>query len=72
MSKTKSLEEGWEAFRFAQIHEGPALRDRETAKAARAPALAVLEEARAIDEAPTMARAGLYEKQQRRIEELGR
>ena len=65
MSKTKSLEEAWRDVSLALTSE-------ELDNAVRALLLVGLEEARAIDEAPTMARAGLYEKQQRRIEALGR
>ena len=74
MSKTKSLEEAWAGMRFPgemSFRKGcpqcVAAADR-----VRALLLVGLEEARAIDEAPTMARAGLYEKQQRRIEALGK
>ena len=73
MSKPQSLEEAW--FRLSAhppcIDEMCSLCEIEE-DAARALLLLGLEEARAIDEAPTMARAGLYEKQQRRIEALGK
>ena len=65
MSDPQSLEEGWRDVSLALTSE-------ELDNAVRALLLVGLEEARAIDEAPTMARAGLYEKQQRRIEALGR
>ncbi len=65
----KTLEEAWEAFLSAQLHEGPGLRDRETGKAACALALAVLEEA------TNLWLSGHFndsDKLRRRIEELGR
>ena len=65
MAEKKSLEEAWR-------NHGLALTSEELDDTARALLLVGLEEARAIDEAPTMARAGLYEKQQRRIEALGK
>ena len=71
MSETQSLEEAHKAL-WEAIAEGNWGDVEHVEDAVRALLLVGLEEARAIDEAPTMARAGLYEKQQRRIEELGR
>ena len=71
MSEPQSLEEAFEEL-FATAARIPLASPAEFAGAVRALLVVGLEEARAIDEAPTMARAGLYEKQQRRIEALGR